>query len=452
MTNPMPFELNDAQIERMLGERAGSEAPVGLVAGVMAAIDTTKQERRGWLPRLVPAGASGNRAFMLVAGAALLALTIVAGLVGSWLLRPPTVLVVPPPVPTATATPTPSATPTTSPSASPAATPGPTVPNGPLIVYHLGADAVELFTFDAVSGKRVDLGNLQNRTGPNGQSIHWSADRRHAIVFGGSDSVVARVDVSGKSVDALRIPVAGYRDAVSPAGDLVARLTEDGDRLVVSVLDLDGVEVHRSAPLPAGVTPLIAIAWSPDASSLFVSSCYPCETTPEHNHLFRVPIDGSPVQDLVDSTAGYFGWMSWSPDGSTLAFSNVQSGETTATGGIGTVRIADGLVTQLTTNGGEAPAWSPDGTRIAFARGFGAADAGIHVMNADGTNVTRLTTAGTGVTDGDRDPHWSPDGASILFSRGSVRQQPRRPVHRPRGRWRAPAPSQECSGRLVGPR
>ena len=244
---------------------------------------------------LRPGRGSGNRAFMLVAGAALLALTVVAGLVGSWLLRPPTVLVVPPPVPTATATPSPSAKATAAPTATPAAP----VANGPLIVYHLGADAAELFTLDAASGERVVLGNLQNRTGPNGQSIHWSADRRHAIVFGSSDSVVARVDVTGRSVDALRIPVAGYRDAVSPAGDLVARLTEDGDRLVVSVLDLDGVEVYRSAPLPAGVTPLIAIIWSPDASSLFVSSCYPCEKTPEHDHLFRVPSMAARSQDLV---------------------------------------------------------------------------------------------------------------------------------------------------------
>ena len=417
MTSPVRFELTDAAIERMLANRAGSEAPIGLVSGVMATVESTKQERGGWLPRLVPARASGNRAFMLAAGAALVTLTVVAGFVGSWLLRPPTMLVVPPPVPTATVTPTPSITPTPSPSPTPVATPTP-VDNGPMIVYHLGADAAELFTLDSVSGERVALGNLQNRTGPGaGQSIHWSADREHAIVFGSSDSVLARIDVIGKSVEPLRISVGGYRDAVSPAGDLVARLTEDGSRLVVSVLDLGGEEVHRSAPLPEGVTPLIGISWSPDGSSLFVSSCFPCETSPEHHHLFRVPIDGSPVQDLVDSTSGYFGWMSWSPDGSTLAYSNVQSGETT-TGGIGTVRIPDGLVTQLTATGGEAPAWSPDGSRIAFARGFGAANPGIHVMNADGTNVTRLTTAGSGVTDGDRDPRWSPDGRSILFSRG----------------------------------
>jgi Tol biopolymer transport system component len=62
-----------------------------------------------------------------------------------------------------------------------------------------------------------------------------------------------------------------------------------------------------------------------------------------------------------------------------------------------------------------APAWSPDGTRIAFFSSSGKAP-GIFVMNADGTNLTRLTSCDSGKgCSGEGSPAWSPDGTRLAF-------------------------------------
>ena len=70
------------------------------------------------------------------------------------------------------------------------------------------------------------------------------------------------------------------------------------------------------------------------------------------------------------------------------------------TDGSGVVQISEGP-------DDAAPAWSPDGSRIAFSRSGGTAP-GVYVMNADGSNAFRLTSYG-----GEAD--WSPDGGSIVF-------------------------------------
>ena len=58
------------------------------------------------------------------------------------------------------------------------------------------------------------------------------------------------------------------------------------------------------------------------------------------------------------------------------------------------------------------PAWSPDGTRIAFASTRDADDLEIYVMDANGANPIRLTNSPAD----DFSPAWSPDGTRIAFA------------------------------------
>ena len=62
-----------------------------------------------------------------------------------------------------------------------------------------------------------------------------------------------------------------------------------------------------------------------------------------------------------------------------------------------------------------SPAWSPDGQRIAFVS-FRDGNYEIYVMNADGSEITRLTdTSRYAARVFDGSPAWSPDGQRIAF-------------------------------------
>ena len=93
----------------------------------------------------------------------------------------------------------------------------------------------------------------------------------------------------------------------------------------------------------------------------------------------------------------------WSPDGSRIAFKGGRDIH---------VMNADGSDEINLTNSGAIdikPAWSPNGTRIAFDSNRDGSHK-IYVMNADGTNLTFLALGG--------DSAWSPDGTKIAFTSG----------------------------------
>lgn len=289
---------------------------------------------------------------------------------------------------------------------------------GPLIVYQVRGTFADIFTIDVASGERTQIGSVQLSAPIGGQRIQWTADGRSAFVFGDPDHVQARIDLGAGTVTPLGLSIDVERDEVSPRGDRVARVLGDTERgMRLSVVDLTGTVV-LDAPFPTDTVIHPGIAWAPDGTSVVLSGCTSCDpsskVSPTDYRLFLVPLDGGPMRELTDDATG-FDHARFSPDGLTIAYSTVTCHDE-CTGGISTTSVSDGRITQLTTSGPDAaPAWSPEGDRIAFQRG--GRDGGIYVMDRDGSNLIRLTTADSDLVDRDRAPVWSPNAAWVAFTR-----------------------------------
>ena len=113
--------------------------------------------------------------------------------------------------------------------------------------------------------------------------------------------------------------------------------------------------------------------------------------------------DGTGQTRLTNNAASDFG-PAWSPDGSKIAFNRGFDIFVMDADGSSQTRLTSAAAMNI------APSWSPDGTKIAF---HSSRDGNfeIYVMDADGSNPTRLTSNAAG----DFAPAWSPDGQRIVF-------------------------------------
>jgi len=158
-------------------------------------------------------------------------------------------------------------------------------------------------------------------------------------------------------------------------------------------------------------------AWSADGTKI----AFPTDRDGNYE-IYAMNPDGSGQTNLSNNPA-YDVWPAWSPDGTKIAFGRrVLNVEPWGFDII--VMNADGSGQTNVTNSGLSgvwnfyPAWSPDGSKIAFTRGTFWGDHEIYVMNADGSGQTNLTNNPGAL---DSDPTWSPDGSKIAFEgRGGV--------------------------------
>lgn len=168
--------------------------------------------------------------------------------------------------------------------------------------------------------------------------------------------------------------------------------------------DLGG-EARRTAVVPPADTATVAftLACAPDTAQV----AFVVGTAPGTRYLSVGTATGSRVRRLTADDVSAED-PAWSPDGTKVAFTTDRDGNREIY-----VIGADGSNQVRLTNDAAAdyePAWSRDGTRIAFVSERTGRPQ-IFSMNADGSNLVRLTTTESR----DLDPAWSPDGR-VAFS------------------------------------
>ncbi|HQX15430.1 MAG TPA: protein kinase [Anaerolineales bacterium] len=186
----------------------------------------------------------------------------------------------------------------------------------------------------------------------------------------------------------------------------------------IFIINTDGANLAQLTNLQLGAC---QPSWSPDGSQLaFISPCRARGEVYENLYsdagLYLINADGSGLTTLADSLGGNFD-PAWSPDGTHIAFTSNRDGQNE----IYTLDIASGEATRLTTTDGDIesaqPSWSRDGSMIAYTvKRLGAYQ--VWAMSANGEDKVQLVRSGQQLWD--YLPFWSLDGSTVFFNQRNL--------------------------------
>jgi len=228
----------------------------------------------------------------------------------------------------------------------------------------------------------------------------WSSEGKHIVYMAIADPTqipvrarIQSVDVATGMQTVLAEDQLGFHPAWSPDGTKIAFVgwigepDESGQQeSELFVMDRDGSNLQQLASRPG---PDLSPRWSPDGRRIAWSGYGPED---EPSRLFMVDVESGELTEL-----GLGSDPIWSPDGSRLLFVQEEQKPGVITfkpnSEVFVLDVETGEQLNLTNNIVPEywPTWSPDGSRIAFVSERDSPRGDIYVMNADGSDVKRLT-------------------------------------------------------------
>ncbi len=209
----------------------------------------------------------------------------------------------------------------------------------------------------------------------------------------------------------------GTNPHVLPDGSGVVYLHEGaGHSQLMKLATLDG---RSQATLLQGWRDPSYLAFSPDSKTIAALR------GPELGKRKLVLIDVVSGALLRTVASGYFSGVSFSPDGTEIAYSLANSESYPSKSNVYAAPVAGGNAAQLTRDGiSQAPLWGPAG-KIVFVKLLGAKQRRygpkneLYLMNANGTQPKRLTHTNVGpLLSGLTPTEWSANGRRLLTEFG----------------------------------
>jgi dipeptidyl aminopeptidase/acylaminoacyl peptidase len=221
---------------------------------------------------------------------------------------------------------------------------------------------------------------------------------------------IASMNPDGSGQWGVELQVGDSAPAWSPDGSRLAVVTRWANRYGILVMQPDGSGRQQVTADGGDIDP----AWSPDGTKLAFANA---------GNIYTVRPDGTGRAEVTRNPANSYAWHpTWSPDGRTIAYALITYPQTepytTVYTRISLLDVTSGSQKLLpipdANANDESPAWSPDGSTIAFASGRGNDSTRIYTVSPDGSNLHLITTGGGTY---DALPAWSPDGTQIAFVR-----------------------------------